>query len=174
MIESIDIIVDDAIPRCYHTFGAKLISAVGSYREAMKLLTAHRHLNDKEKNQFQDLIDDFFEQWIDLFGEEGITNYIHVLGSGHMLYFLEKYNCLYIYSQQGWEDLNNRCQAFLLHDTSRGGYGSGQGKGKSYTFPIVHLYCETFCGRLWNKPDSTSGKGIICAMSWIADLATFT
>jgi len=80
----------------------------------MKLLTAHRHLNDKEKNQFQDLIDDFFEQWIDLFGEEGIKNYIHVLGSGHMLYFLEKYNCLYIYSQQGWEDLNNRMPSLSI------------------------------------------------------------
>jgi hypothetical protein len=41
MIESIDIIVEDEIPRCDHAFGAKLISAVGSYREAMKLLTAH-------------------------------------------------------------------------------------------------------------------------------------
>jgi len=151
MIESIDIIVEDAIPWCDHAFGAKLISAVGSYREAMKLLTAHRHLNDKEKNQFQDLIDDFFEQWIDLFGEEGITNYIHVLGSGHMMYFLEKYNCLYIYSQQGWEDLNNRCQAFLLHDTSRGGYGSGQGKGKSYTFPIARFVLRDL---LWKTGDA--------------------
>jgi len=151
MIESIDIIVEDAIPRWDHAFGAKLISAVGSYREAMKLLTAHWHLNEEEKNQFQDLIDDFFEQWIDLFGEEGITNYIHVLGSGHMLYFLEKNNCLYIYSQQGWEDLNNRCQAFLLHDTSRGGYGSGQGKGKSYTFPIVRFVLRDL---LWRTRDA--------------------
>jgi hypothetical protein len=137
MIKKIDKIVEAAVPIADNEFGHKVIAAVTSYTEAMCLLTKHRNLTNAEKESFQDLIDDFYEQWIDLFGEEGITNYIHILGSGHMLYFLEKYNCLYMYSQQGWEDLNNRCQAFLLHNTSRGGYGSGEGKGKSYTFPIV-------------------------------------
>jgi hypothetical protein len=68
-----------------------------------------------------------------------VTNYIHILGSGHIHCFLERYNCLYMYSQQGREDLNNRCQAFLLHNASRGGYGSRIGRSKSYTFPIVRF-----------------------------------
>jgi hypothetical protein len=42
-----------------------------------------------------------------------------------------------MYSQQGWEDCNNRCQAFLLQNSSRGGFDSGEGRGKSYTFPLV-------------------------------------
>jgi hypothetical protein len=118
-------------------FREKVISAIVAYKEAIALLTMHQNLSADEKELFQEKIDVFYEQLIDLFGEEGITNYIHILGSGHMLYFLENYDCLYMYSQQGWEDLNNRCQAFLMQNTSRGGYGSSEGKGKSYTFPIV-------------------------------------
>lgn len=137
MLEKIDVIVENAVPQAEAEFQGKLILAVSSYKEAMHLLTAHRNLSEEERELFQDKIDVFYETWIELFGEEGMTNYIHILGSGHMLYFLEKYGCLYVYSQQGWEDLNNRCQAFLMQNSSRGGYGSGEGKGKSYTFPIV-------------------------------------
>jgi hypothetical protein len=79
---------------------------------------------------FQDKIDFFYELWIKLFGEEGITNYIHILGSEHMSYFLEKYDCLYMYSQQGWEDLNNRCQAFLMQNSSRGGGAMAGGRAR--------------------------------------------
>jgi hypothetical protein len=82
-------------------------------------------------------MDDFFEIWIDLFGEEGLSNYIHLLGAGHMLYFLEKHDCLYLFSQQGWEDLNNHCQEFIHQNSGRRGYGTGEGKGKSYIFPLV-------------------------------------
>ncbi len=42
-----------------------------------------------------------------------------------------------MYSQQGCEDLNTWCQAFLMQNSSNGGYGSGEGKGEPYTFPIV-------------------------------------
>jgi hypothetical protein len=98
MVQKIDVIAEDAVSDGDHAFKAKVVSAVGSYREAMKLLMMHRSLVNEKKKQFQDLIEDFYLQWIELFGEEGITNYIHLLGSGHMLYFLEWYNCLYIYS----------------------------------------------------------------------------
>jgi polyhydroxyalkanoate synthesis regulator protein len=151
MLDSIDIIVEDAVGDSDDEFKTKMIFAVASYKEAMKILTTHRSLTEEEMERFQDKIDDFYETWIDLFGEEGITNYIHLLGSGHMLYFLKKYGCLYIYSQQGWEDLNNRCQAYLLHNTSRGGYGSGQGKGKSYTFLIVRFILRDL---LWKTGDA--------------------
>jgi len=85
----------------------------------MELLTVHRELDEEEIEQFQDYVDDFYEIWIEVFGdEEGITNYIHMLGSGHILYFMKKYGCLYLYSQQGWESLNNTIQAFI-HQNSQ-------------------------------------------------------
>jgi hypothetical protein len=46
----------------------------------------HRDLNAEEQELFQDQIDVFYENWIELFGEEGIMNYIHILGSGYIAY----------------------------------------------------------------------------------------
>jgi DNA-binding transcriptional regulator/RsmH inhibitor MraZ len=67
--------------------------------------------------------------WIDFFGDKGITNYKYMLGSGHMLYFIKKCECLYLYSQQGWESLNNKIQTFNHQNTQRGNFGSGEGMG---------------------------------------------
>jgi hypothetical protein len=39
-------------------------------------------------------------------GKEGITNYIHMLGRGHISYFKKQHRNLYKFSQQGWEGLN--------------------------------------------------------------------
>jgi hypothetical protein len=44
--------------------------------------------------------------WLDLLGAEHMTNYIHIIGSGHLTYFASKYRNLYRFSQQGWESLN--------------------------------------------------------------------
>jgi hypothetical protein len=105
----------------------------------MSLITLHRNLEDEEKEHFQDLMDDFFQAWIELFGVDGISNYIHMLGSGHMLYFIKKYNCLYLYSQQGWEALNNRIQAYIHQNSGRGGKNTGVNGTQSYIFPLVRF-----------------------------------
>jgi hypothetical protein len=77
------------VPESNHDFQAKVILAVLAYKEAISLLTMHRNLSAEEKELFQDKIDEFYEQWIHLFREAGVTNYIHILGSGNMLYFLQ-------------------------------------------------------------------------------------
>jgi hypothetical protein len=137
MLNYVEKITQGAIPDSEEAFKAKLILACSNYSEAMKILTTHHALTEEEILHFQDLVDDFFEAWIDLFGNDGMTNYLYLLGSGHVLYFLRKYNCLYIYSQQGWEALNSVCTAYILQNSSRGGYGSGQNKKKSYIFPLI-------------------------------------
>jgi hypothetical protein len=137
MLNRIEITLQHAIPEREHDFKAKLIVACSKYSDAIKLLTTHRALTDEEMDNFQNLVDDFFEIWVELFGNDGMTNYLHLLGSGHILYFLCKYKCLYIYSQQGWEALNSVCTAYILQNSSQGGYGSGQNKKKSYIFPLI-------------------------------------
>jgi hypothetical protein len=112
---------------------------MSKYRIAMELLTAHCELSNEENETFQDNIDDFFEIWIQIFGNKGVTNYNHLLGSGHILYFMKKYGCLYLYSQQGWESLNNTIQTFIHQSSQRGGFGSGEGKRKSYIYPLVRM-----------------------------------
>ena len=67
----------------------KLLTAVNKYSPAMSLLTQHRELSDEEMEEFQTDTDFFIENWVEIFGAEGVTNYIHILGSAHMLYFLK-------------------------------------------------------------------------------------
>jgi hypothetical protein len=44
---------------------------------------------DADIERFQDLIDVFFQMNINETGVEGITNYVHMLGSGHIRYYME-------------------------------------------------------------------------------------
>jgi hypothetical protein len=44
----------------------------------MKLLNKHCDLSEEEMEQFHDHADDFFELWVEIFGVDGITNYIHL------------------------------------------------------------------------------------------------
>ena len=112
----------------------------------------HRKVTAEEIDLFQDHIDDFFDIWVQLFGREGLSNYFHLLGAGHIAYFLEKYDCLYLYSQQGWEALNNTIQAYIHHSSQQGGKGSGQRAGeKSFIFPLVHYILRDL---LWKTGDA--------------------
>jgi hypothetical protein len=69
----------------------------------------HGYTDDFIKT-FQTKIDEFFLQYIELSGagKEEITNYIHMLGSGHISYFMKQHHNLYKFSQQGWESLNKK------------------------------------------------------------------
>jgi hypothetical protein len=58
-----------------------------------------------EMEQLQEITDDLFELWVKRFGAEGKTNYIHLIGSGHILFLYQNYGYLYLYTQQGWEAL---------------------------------------------------------------------
>jgi hypothetical protein len=88
-----------------------------------------------------------------VFGMEGVTNYIHLLGSGHMHYFLQKYGCLYLYRQQGWEAMMGKVQAVMHLNTQRGGKGSSEGKSKSFIYPIMLFVLVTYYGKL-EMPES--------------------
>jgi len=47
---------------------------------------------------FQDLVDNFFDIWVELFGAKGVTNYIHLFGSSHLQYFFEHFGPLLVQS----------------------------------------------------------------------------
>ena len=47
----------------------------------------------------------FMHHYVDIFGMDGITNYVHLLGAGHITYYLLKYRNIARFSQQGWEAL---------------------------------------------------------------------
>jgi hypothetical protein len=94
------------------------------YRMAMQILRKRSDYTDQDIKSFQDLIDSFFKKYLKETGVEGITNYIHMLASGHIKYYMELHRNLYKYSQQGWESLNSKFKQVYFRHTQRGGnYG---------------------------------------------------
>ncbi len=150
IISRVDKLIEAAIQE--EATRAKLIRALQYFTTAMQVLTRHRNLTPEEKEFVQANFDDYFELWVEIFGRDGQSNYIHMIGSGHIEYFLDKYDCLYLYSQQGWEALNNTIQAFIHQNSQRGGKGSGLRAGeRSFIFPLVRYMLRDL---LWKTGDA--------------------
>jgi hypothetical protein len=62
--------------------------AISHYTTAMKILQKHSNNTDEDIKEFQDNTDEFFVCYIKLAGVDGITNYIHMLASGHIKYYM--------------------------------------------------------------------------------------
>ena len=71
--------------------------------------------------QFQLLVDEWFQDWIWLHGQGGITNYIHMLSAGHIADYVFRWGNLYEHSQQGWESFNSLVKSFFFRRTGHGG-----------------------------------------------------
>jgi hypothetical protein len=39
---------------------------------------------------FQTLVDDWFDKWIKLIGCNGLSNYVHIVASGHLVFYLKE------------------------------------------------------------------------------------
>ena len=68
----------------------------------------------EELKSFVEHADNFFQLWVELYGHQGITNYIHMIGSGHFEEYMAKWGNLNKYFQQGWEALNALIKLFFL------------------------------------------------------------
>jgi hypothetical protein len=73
---------------------------------------------------------------MELTAYDGCTNYTHLYSSGHMHWYMRKLQCLYWYSQQGWENKNLVTKSFWFRQTQHQGL-CGHGKAKQYTFLVL-------------------------------------
>ena len=71
------------------------------YKYIAEKFRSRYNFNDDEIDEYQQKIDAFYFKWIKMCGRDGMSNYIHMLGAGHVEYFLRKNRNLYKYSQQG-------------------------------------------------------------------------
>jgi hypothetical protein len=96
----------------------------------------------------------FMNQWVELCNGKHMTNYIHVLGAGHLTYAAKHYGNLYRFSQQGWESLNKLIKHYYYNNTNHGGLHGNGGKDEngSYTkgtlsgqhcYPLMR-FCQRF------------------------------
>jgi len=114
-------------------------TCIADYRAGFKILRQPDDYTDDDVKMFQRKMDDFFQSWIKIGnGAEGITNYIHMLSSGHIAEYMFHWRNLYMHSQQGWEALNALLKVFYFRRTMRGG-----GKcNKSRLVPIAEWFAR--------------------------------
>jgi len=121
IIEEFDGLADLCIPETELELRQQWKGIATQYLEVIRLLRRKKNFNSNQIDAFQQKADSFFMNWLALVGYDGITNYVHMLGAGHIRFFLRKWGSLYRLQNQGWEQYNGRVAAFWHHRTSKGG-----------------------------------------------------
>ena len=106
------------------------------WREIVEISRQKDDFTDAQIDSFQYLCDTFFIKWVKLHKHHGVGNYVHMIGAGHLSYYLRKWRNLYRYSQQGWEALNSQIKTVYFRRTQRGGH-KGNGEFNSKVEPIA-------------------------------------
>jgi hypothetical protein len=83
----------------------------------------------------------FMDQWIKMCGTKQMTNYVHIIDSGHLTYFAKRYGNLYRYFQQGWEALNQLLKHYYFNNTNHSGSYRNGGTSTDSTYS-----CATVSG----------------------------
>ena len=95
----------------------KLRECLRHYQRLMEIMRKKDGDYQKEELRlFVEHADEFFQLWVELYGRKGVTNYIHMIGSGHFEEYMAKWGNLNKYSQQGWEALNALIKLFFFSD----------------------------------------------------------
>ena len=126
-LASIDLLIDLCIPK--QTENSMWKESMAAYTAGMNLVKRKEDLTRDEVLDFQRNMDTFFQKWVTLFGDEGVTNYVHYLGSGHIAEYLLHWGNISSHSQQGWEAFNAAFKSFFYNRTQRGGAVS-RGEGE--------------------------------------------
>jgi hypothetical protein len=89
----------------------------------MRILRKRSKYTEEDINEFQLKRNDFFIAFVEESGaaKEGVTNNIHMLGSGHIAYYMRAHRNLYKFYQEGWESLNEKVKLSFINHTQRGG-----------------------------------------------------
>jgi hypothetical protein len=123
-----------------------------AYCDVVEKMRQEEDFSDNDIEAFQDAADLFFERWLDHNGNESITHYIHIIGAGHLRYYLIRYRNLYRFSQQGWEALNQKIKRYWHNNTNKGGnVGGKQHLKQDEILPIMKWCCRYI---MWH-----TGKG---------------
>jgi hypothetical protein len=117
----------------------------------MKEIRRHNDFTKEEIDRLHVQTSKFMALWVELYNGRCITNYIHMIGAGHLHYYLSKYRNLYKFSQQGWEAMNQKLKHFYFNNTNHGGCG-GNSTGVMVTgdhvLPLKECVYVTQCGNL--------------------------
>jgi hypothetical protein len=116
---------------------ARWNDAIYLWISLMEFARKRTDFTEEEIVDFQDLADEFFERWIDLKHLDGLGNYFHLVGAGHLSFYLREWGNLFRYSQQGWESMNSLIKTFFYRRTQHGGHGGKRDERNSKMKPIA-------------------------------------
>jgi hypothetical protein len=102
----------------------------------MELARRREDFTEDDIEEFQTLANDWFEKWVKLTGRDGLTNYVHMVGAGHLSFYMREWGNLYRYSQQGWEAYNSLIKSVYYRRTQRGGNGGNKDEATSRVVPL--------------------------------------
>jgi hypothetical protein len=143
IVDRIDVVVEECTRHLPDQRQEEWMSCALSYAMLMDELKSRKVFTYDDVCEFQNIADDFGEQYIYLTGVDGMTNYFHFLIAGHFSYYLFRYKNLYKYSQQGWERINGKAKRSYHHNTQKGG---GRG-GTSKLLPIMRMFLRELLWR---------------------------
>ena len=90
-------------------------------------------------------------RFTNLLGGEKVTNYVHMLGAGHISWYLRQFKNLYKFSQQGWEALNKKMKHFFNCNTNHGGMNGKGGDRFQHCLPVMRMNLRFL---LWKTGDA--------------------
>ena len=134
---------DDDTPEEWTDLYVEWEAVIGKFKELNQLIQSRTEFSEERIISFQDIADEFFYSYIKLTGQSGVTNYIHLIGAGHLSKYLGWYKNLYKYSQQSWEHNNHRACGIYHKHSQKGGHGAKE-EAKSQILPIFR-----YNGRCW-------------------------
>ena len=147
MFLKIDKLIDEALKFHTNDYKVEWKNVIVDYLEIIEMLLIRKPFTDEMIYKFQEKVDVYYVKWIKITSRNGMTNYIHFLGSGHVAYYLFKYRNLYRYSQQGFEAMMGKIKAIYHRCTSRGGHGSTQ-EDRSHILQVAHFLMRMM---MWNS-----------------------
>ena len=101
---------------------------IAKYLDAEKIAIKKDNFTEEDIKEFDDTVDEFYDLLISTAGKDGITNYLHVIGAGHLSCYMKKCKSLCRFCQQGWESLNDKISCMFFHHTQKGGGFNGDCK----------------------------------------------
>ena len=114
------------------------------YRELIHFARQENDFSDEDIEEFHSLCGDFMGKWVTLTGTRNVTNYVHMIGAGHVIFYLIIFLNLFKYSNQGWEAMNQKLKRVYINNTHhRGNVGGAKLLKKGHVDPLWKYLART-------------------------------
>lgn len=114
---------------------------LSKYTLVLSIAFRYDDFSNEDIEEFQDIVDEWYYLYVELLSVEGVSNYAHLLGAGHLYPYLKKRGNLYRFQQQGWEKKNGFLASFCNRWTRRSGAGGKYGPAHtSRIIPVMQWF----------------------------------